>query len=257
VRSDAATSRTVIEQPDAIFAEPRLAEIYDALDADRSDLEAYAALVEELGAHAVLDIGCGTGTFACLLAQRGKAVVAVDPAAASLDVARRKPGAEGVRWIHGAAETLPPLQVDLALMTGNVAQVFVTDEAWRSALRAVRVALRPGGHFVFETRDAAKRAWERWPADSRRPLDLPGVGRVETWCELTAVDLPLVSFRHHFAFQTDGATVVSDSTLRFRERDELASDLEAAGFRVAEMRDAPDRPGLEFVFIAQRADDHE
>jgi len=97
--------------PDAIFADPRLARIYDALDADRSDLDAYVALVDELSAQSVLDVGCGTGTFACLLAPRGKDVIGVDPAAASLDVARRKPGADGVRWIEGSASSLPAVQV--------------------------------------------------------------------------------------------------------------------------------------------------
>lgn len=48
---------------DAIFEHPRLAAIYDALDPDRSDLEAYSALVDEFGARRVLDIGCGTGTL--------------------------------------------------------------------------------------------------------------------------------------------------------------------------------------------------
>ena len=86
---------------DAIFQERRLAEIYDALDPDRSDLDAYAALADELGATSVLDIGCGTGTLACLLARRGKRVTGIDPAAASLDVARRKPGAGRVRWLEG------------------------------------------------------------------------------------------------------------------------------------------------------------
>ena len=84
--------------PDALFAEPRLAAIYDALEGERPDLEAYAALVDALGARSVLDIGCGTGTFACLLASRGLEVTGADPAAASLDVARRKPGADWARW---------------------------------------------------------------------------------------------------------------------------------------------------------------
>src|SRR5690606_35551919 len=55
---------------------------------------------------------------------------AVDPAAASLEVARTKPGADRVRWIHGYETDLPRLSVDLATMTGNVAQVFLTDEEW-------------------------------------------------------------------------------------------------------------------------------
>ena len=52
-------------------------------------------MVDELAARSVLDVGCGTGTFACLLAQRGIDVIGVDPAGASLDIARRKPYADG------------------------------------------------------------------------------------------------------------------------------------------------------------------
>jgi SAM-dependent methyltransferase len=167
---------------DAIFDDPRLARIYDPLDPDRRDLDAYMTLVEDLGARSVLDIGCGTGTFACMLARRGIEVIAVDPAAAMLAVARGKPGADVVRWVHGHATTLPRLQVDAAFMTGNVAQVFVTDDAWAATLTATRQSLRPGGWLAFETRVPARRAW---------------------------------------------ATV-------------------------AEVRDAPDRPGSEFVFVARR-----
>ena len=116
--------------PDAIFANPRLAEVYDPLDPDRSDLDDYLDLTEELRARSVVDIGCGTGTFACLLAKQGMDVTGADPAAASLDVARRKPYADRVRWVHGDASSLQGLQVDLATMTANVAQVFVTDEEW-------------------------------------------------------------------------------------------------------------------------------
>jgi SAM-dependent methyltransferase len=145
---------------DASFAERRLAEVYDPLDPDRSDLDAYAAMVDEFGAQSVLDIGCGTGTFACLLARRGLFVTAVDPAAASLEIARTKPGADRVRWVHGYATDLPRLQVDLVTMTGNVAQVFVTDAEWAATLRAAYAALGPGGRLVFETRDpAARRGW--------------------------------------------------------------------------------------------------
>ena len=137
---------------DAIFEDPRLAALYDPLDPDRSDLGVYAAMAEELCTQRVLDLGCGTGTFACLLAGRGFDVVAVDPAAASLDVAHAKPGADRVRWLHGDATTLPPLQVDAAFMTGNVAQVFTTDEAWTATLEAVAGALVPNGWLVFEAR---------------------------------------------------------------------------------------------------------
>ena len=86
---------------DDIFEHPRLVAVYDALDPDRSDLEVYVEIVHELGAESVLDIGCGTGTFALLLADRGLQVIGVDPAAGSLDVARAKPGAERVSSCGG------------------------------------------------------------------------------------------------------------------------------------------------------------
>ena len=240
---------------DAIFEERRLAEIYDPLDADRSDLDVYAALVEEFGAWTVLDIGCGTGTFACLLAARGIEVVGVDPAGASLDVARAKPGADRVRWIHGDATMLPPLQIDLATMTANVAQVFLTDGEWASTLRGVHAALRRGGRLVFETRDPARQAWRTWDREhSFNRVDIPGVGTVETWVEVTQAGGEFVSFRHTFVFEKDRTVLTSDSTLRFRDREEVASSLLAEGFIVEEVRDAPDRPGREFVFVAMRAD---
>ena len=239
---------------DAHFAERRLAEVYDPLDPDRSDLDAYAAMVDELGAHSVLDIGCGTGTFACLLARRGHAVTAVDPAAASLEIARAKPGAERVRWLHGYATDLPPLQVDLATMTGNVAQVFLTDAEWAATLRAAHAALRPGGRLAFETRDPAAKAWLEWNRErSYKRTVVAGIGAVQAWVELLDVSGDLVSFRSTFVFEADGAVLTSDSTLRFRHRDELTASLTAAGYLVDEVRQAPDRPGRELVFIARRA----
>jgi SAM-dependent methyltransferase len=238
---------------DPIFSERRLAEIYDPLDPDRSDLDVYAELTDELGARSVLDIGCGTGTFACLLARRGKAVIGVDPASASLAVARAKPGAERVRWLQGDATTLPPLRVDLATMTGNVAQVFLTDEDWGSTLAAARAALRPGGLLVFEVRDPERAAWREWNRGAtHRRVEIAGVGAVETWVDLTEVAPPLVSFRWTFVFASAGAVLTSDSTLRFRSRAEVCASLESAGFALLDVRDAPDRPGLEHVFVAQR-----
>jgi len=238
---------------DAIFSERRLAEIYDPLDPDRSDLDHYLAIADEFGARGVLDIGCGTGTFGCLLAERGFEVVGVDPAAASLEVARAKPGADRVHWLHGDATSLPPLQVDLETMTANVAQVFLTEEDWVTTLTGIHDAVRPGGHLVFETRDPARKAWLDWNhAVTYTRTAIPGVGEVESWCDVTDASGDYVSFRHTFVFAADQATLTSDSTLRFRSRAELDASLGSAGFLIEDVRDAPDRPGREWVYIAAR-----
>lgn len=245
--------------PDRLFADPQLAVLYDVFDADRSDLDAYCAIAAEFAATTILDIGCGTGSLAVRLAAAGYQVTGVDPATASLDVARTKPGADRVRWIAGEVAAVPVEPVtDLAVMTGNVAQVFLGDSEWDDTLTAIATRVRPGGHFVFEARDPAQRAWEGWTRNaSERVRSADGAGRVRTWVDLTDVSLPFVSFQHHYVFEDRvfedrDETLVSDSTLRFRTRDELIDSVNAAGFAVTDIRDAPDRPGLEFVFVCQR-----
>ncbi|MFD0318025.1 class I SAM-dependent methyltransferase [Streptomyces flavalbus] len=237
---------------DAIFGHPRLAAIYDVLDGERDDLDAYLGMVAEFGARRVLDIGCGTGVFALSLADRGVEVVGVEPARASLDVARGKPGAERVRWVDGNVTALPPLRVDLATLTGNAAQAIVDHALWHTTLRGAHRALRPGGRLVFETRDPARRAWEEWNREATYQVTaVPGGGTVEHWMDVTAVSGPLVSFRWTLAFD-DGEVIVSDSVLRFRERAEVEADLTARGFTVEDVRGAPDRPGRELVFVARK-----
>jgi len=239
---------------DDLFENPRLAAVYDALDPDRSDLNIYAAIVTELGAQRVLDVGCGTGTFALMLSERGFDVVGLDPAGASLDVARGKPGAEGVRWVHGDATALPGAledRVDLAVMTANVARAIVDEQEWAMTLVVVRRCLRPGGHLVFESRRPERRGWEEWTrAQSETVTEVPGYGPIRHWVQLTEVNLPLVRFEAVRVFADQ--TLTSTSTLRFRSEDEIAASLAASGYVVREVREAPDRPGREFVFVAQR-----
>jgi len=238
--------------PDPLFADRRLAATYDVFEGDRRDLDAYEHIVDEFGARSVLDLGCGTGEFACRLAARQIEVTGVDPAPASLEIARSKPGSQRVTWIMGDATVLAPRQVDMAVMTGNVAQVFIGDEEWMATLDGIRGALRRNGHLVFETRDPSRRAWTEWtPDQTLQRAAMPNGEVVETWCEVTSVDSDLVTFVWTNRFESDGSTIKSESTLRFRSRNEVERSLETAGYTLIDVRDAPDRPGREMVFIAR------
>ena len=76
----------------ASYLEPRLAALYDALNAaSRDDWDFYLSLAES-EALRVMDVGCGTGALASLFAARGHRVTGVDPAPAMLDIARRRAG---------------------------------------------------------------------------------------------------------------------------------------------------------------------
>ena len=240
--------------PDQIFADSRLAAVYDALDSDRTDLDQYeTAVVDEFGARSALDIGCGTGTFALRLSERGLRVTGVDPAAASVRVARNKHGGDAVTWIVGTALNAPDSKVDAITMTANVAQVFLTDEDWNAVLRAAYARLAPGGVLIFESRRAEVRAWERWTRElTHHSVSIPGGETVERWVHVTAVDGELVTFEEPTVFHSDGARVDSLSTLRFRSRESIEESLRAAGFNILAVRDARYAPAKAWMYFGRR-----
>jgi len=47
-------------------------------------------------------------------------------------------------------------------MTGNVSNVFLTQQEWLMTLGGVHAALRPDGHLVFESVDPAGKPWLNW-----------------------------------------------------------------------------------------------
>jgi SAM-dependent methyltransferase len=239
---------------DLIFEHPRLVSIYDSFDGERKDLIQYLELIQQLNAGSVIDIGCGTGCLSTMLAKKGVLVLALDPAQASINYAKTKPFAELVHWVNGDASLLPTnLNYDLAVMTGNVAQVFISEFSWSSNLLSIHKALRDNGWLIFEVRDPSKKAWLSWNKEQTfQRIATKAAGWVQSWCDLKKVENDLVTFQWTYLFESSNEQFISSSTLRFRSRLQIEDSLKQSGFAISEIKDAPDRPGMEFVFIAQK-----
>ena len=82
---------------DKLYQLAELAQFYDLDNEWGPDLDYCLKLATD--ARSVLDLGCGTGQLAASLSD-GRSVVGVDPAAAMLEIARRRPGGDKVSWVQ-------------------------------------------------------------------------------------------------------------------------------------------------------------
>jgi ubiquinone/menaquinone biosynthesis C-methylase UbiE len=96
---------------------------------------------------AVVDVGCGTGTLAMVLAAGGAEVIGVDGDPEVLALAHAKPGAEAVQWRKGIATAVPLPGASADRVVMSLLLHHLDAGAKRTALaEAVRV-LRPGGRL--------------------------------------------------------------------------------------------------------------
>lgn len=239
----------------AEFNDPRLAELYDVQFGWTREDDFFLSVVAETPAARVLDLGCGTGRLALAMAAAGHRVTGVDPAGASLAIARRKPGADAVRWVEGTSRVLGEHAFDVTTMTSHVAQFVVTDADWHALLADLRRALVPGGRLVFDTRDPRARHWEAWnPRDRSDIFTLDDGPTVHIWSEVTGIDGLLVSSAIHYEF-SEGTALAATATLRWRTEAELRSSLTTHGFALEQIYGGWNRDGIghsdgEFLVIA-------
>jgi SAM-dependent methyltransferase len=130
-----------------------LAESYDRLrPVDEKWWELFELLVREgdLAGRRTLDVGCGTGTFAAALAERGGKVWGVDSSPEMLEQARAK--STRARFKEGRAESLPfkDRWFERAVVRLAV-HLFSRSRAFEEIARV----LVPGGRFVTATFDPA------------------------------------------------------------------------------------------------------
>jgi ubiquinone/menaquinone biosynthesis C-methylase UbiE len=200
---------------DLSYEDPRLAAIYDLDNPWAEDTDFYLSLTGSSPCR-VLDLGCGTGTLCCALAQQGHSVTGVDPAAPMLAIATSKHHAEKVEWVQSRAEDYrSENRFDLIVMMGHVFQILLTDEEVLAVLANMRRHLKPGGKATFETRNPSIDWAHVWGTHEAAEHTIPS-GRVRETLQITSEFGELISFQQRFEFP--GRTLTSNSTLRFLSR---------------------------------------
>jgi SAM-dependent methyltransferase len=156
---------------------------YDALYQDK-DYEAECDLLERLArehgdgsTQRVLDLGCGTGGHAIVLARRGYEVVGVDRSEEMLALARRKAAGTTAAFRQGDIRSVAlGERFDLVAIMFAVLGYLGGDDDVRAALATARRHLRPGGLLVcdvwYEPAVVAQR-----PSERVREVEVPG-GRI-------------------------------------------------------------------------------
>ena len=235
---------------DALYQDPELAQFYDLANVWAADQETCRALAAD--AASLLDLGCGTGLLAARLAvepDKERAVYGVDPAAAMLEIARRRPGGERVTWVQADARSVRlEHRFDLVVLTGHAFQVFLTDEDQRAALATIAAHLAPDGRFIFDSRNPAAEAWRDWiPEESEEEIAHPTLGAVASWNDMAHDPASgIVTYETHYRLRATGRVFSASSKIRFTPQETLAERLEEAGLAVDEWRGswtgAPYRP---------------
>jgi SAM-dependent methyltransferase len=103
------------------------------------------AASELAGASSVIDIGCGDGQIARMIAATGADVVGVDPTWNQIRVAHERGG--GARYVRAAADALPV--PDAAFDAAVACLVFEHIDDVDGAIAEVARVLAPGGRFCF------------------------------------------------------------------------------------------------------------
>jgi 2-polyprenyl-3-methyl-5-hydroxy-6-metoxy-1,4-benzoquinol methylase len=214
--------------PDLHYTDPRLARLYDQDCGWGMDNEFYFSLAGR-APQRILDLGCGTGILCNAYAAQGHVVTGLDPAAAMLEVARAKPHAPRITWVHATAQSFDsPHRFDLIVMTGHAFQVLLDDADIAATFAVMRNHLAPGGTIAFETRNPHIDWAHRWDGLIRDHLrDGQPVRQSHAVIDRSA---DRITFDTTYAFPD--ATLISTSTLRFPSHAAVTAMLYACGLQV-------------------------
>ena len=114
---------------------------------------------EDLQPRTAVDLACGTGSVALLLAEKGLRVTAVDMSSEMLTVAQQK-AQEAELTVQFACQYLQqlhlPVGVDLAVCALDSMDYILDPRDCAQAIKRVYKALNPGGCFIFDVNTPEK-----------------------------------------------------------------------------------------------------
>lgn len=139
----------------------QLAHLYDWIGVESFNDSLFEALITETKAYGiqppgpVLDMGCGTGTLACKLAQAGWHVTGIDLSETMLAIAREKAHDAGlsdrITFLQGDMRAFTPDQTyTLVLSTYDSLNHLLTPIELEQTLTMMGQALAKGGLLVFD-----------------------------------------------------------------------------------------------------------
>lgn len=207
--------------------------IYEQVNEWSKDIEFYLALINKLNVRKIADLGCGTGRVTTHLAKAGYHITAIDPNEEAIQYAKSKESTEEVAWLVGDSSNLQTNTYEAVVMTANVAQVFLTDESWRTVISDIYRALVPGGHFIFDTRNPLAKVWEQWEEDNTPDLATEPVSgeSLEIWTQYEGFIDDIYTFYEIVKkTRTDDEILRLKMQLKFRTHEEIHNSLCQVGF---------------------------
>ena len=213
-----------------------IAHVYDQLNQWGKDDDFFMELLQSTNSKTIADLGCGTGRVTVQMAKEGYLVTAIDPNAEAIHYAKQKAYAQNVTWIVGDSADLKTEAYDAVIMTANVAQVFITAESWESVVQDAFNALKPGGHFIFDTRNPIAKAWEEWQKDDTvdKIQDMNTGATLTLWDEYEGLNGSVFTFYEKVKNENTNVVVEDKVQLIFRSYGELSESLHQAGFTKVE-----------------------
>jgi len=246
------------------FRDPQTYDLVDAgYEDDRPLVEQWA---RSLGSP-LLDLACGTGRMAVILAAQGYQVTGVDVVPEMVAWGRQKAAQRGVsiEWVVADARSFQlQRRFSFIYMLENAFQFFLTRADQEALLACVREHLLPEGCFLFETRNPSPRNLLQARLLEPQQCATPNGGQLVITDDQPVYD-PMTQIQHCASYyrwlHPDGQSMekTKRTALRYVYPQEIEALLYYNGLRIIARyggweQEPLTAPSREMIFVCQQQD---